>query len=72
MNPDFDASNRDETLDSTPEERSKLARKAMARRKIEEYLEEKELRQLLYDDLDVETERLSRRQDTPTQINESI
>lgn len=61
MNPDFDNANHDETLNTSTEEESKLVRKAMARRKIEEYLEEKKLRQQLYDDLDDETERLSRR-----------
>ncbi len=59
MNPDFDNARNDETLDTSNEEESKLVRKAMARRKIEEYLEEKKLRQLLYDDLDSEAERLS-------------
>lgn len=61
MNPDFDNVNHDETPNTSTEERSRLVRKAMARRKIEEYLEEKKLRQLLYDDFDDDSGQLGRR-----------
>lgn len=41
MNPDFDNASHNETLNTSTEEESRLVLKAMARRKIEEYSEEK-------------------------------
>jgi hypothetical protein len=59
MNPDLDDVNHDETPDTPNEDRSKLIRNALARRKIEKYLEIKKLRQLLYDDLDNKSDHLA-------------
>lgn len=59
MNPDFDDVIHDESPNTANEDKSKLICNALARRKIEKYLEIKKLRQVLYDELDNYTDQLA-------------